>query len=73
MKILDKFTDEQKEMLQKLKIDIDREFDEETLEELEDEIYNIMMDNLDKNQNFTSKALEIEKLLDVVVDIENNL
>lgn len=73
MKILDKFTDEQKEMLQKLKIDIDREFDEETLEELEDEIYNIMMDNLDKNQDFTPKALEIEKILDIVVDIENNL
>jgi mRNA-degrading endonuclease RelE of RelBE toxin-antitoxin system len=73
MKILDRFTEEQKKLLQKLKIDIDKEFDKESLEDLEDKIYNIMMDNLDKNQDFTPKALEIEKLLDIVVDIENNL
>lgn len=73
MKILDRFTEEQKKLLQKLKIDIDKEFDKESLENLEDRIYNIMMDNLDKKQDFTPKALEIEKLLDIVVDIENNL
>ncbi len=73
MKILDRFTEEQKKLLQKLKIDIDKEFDKESLEDLEDKIYNIMMDNLDKNQDFTAKALEIEKILDIVVDIENNL
>lgn len=73
MKILDKFTEEQRSLLEKLKININKEFDKQSLEELEDEIYNVMMDNLDKNQDFTPKALEIEKLLDIVVDVENNL
>lgn len=73
MKILDKFTNFQKELLNNLKIVIDKDFNKDTLEELEDEIYNAMMDNLDKNQDYTPKALEIEKLLDIVIEIENNL
>lgn len=73
MKILDKFTNIEKDLLNDLKIDINRDFNKYTLEELENKIYNAMMDNLDKNQDYTPKALEIEKLLDIVVEIENNL
>lgn len=73
MKIVDNFTDKQKKLLDELKINIDGEFNADTLEELEDKIYNAMMDNLDKNQDFTPKALEIEKLLDIIINIENNL
>ena len=60
-------------MLYNNNIDIEKDFDEDSLEELEENVYNKMMDNLDKNQNFTSKATEWEKILDIVVDIENNL
>ena len=72
MKILNKFSEEQKQILKNNNIDIDKDFDVVTLEELEDVIYNKMMENLDKNQDFTSKALEWEKILDVIVEIENN-
>ncbi len=73
MKILDKFSKEQKALLDNNNIDIEKDFDEESLEELEEKVYNKMMDNLDKNQDFTPKASEWEKILDVVVAIENNL
>ena len=73
MKILDKFSEEQKELLNKNNIDIEKDFNEESLEQLEENIYNKMMDNLDKSQDFTPKALEWEKILDIIVDIENNL
>lgn len=73
MKILDKFSKEQKELLDNNNVDIEKDFDEESLEELEEKVYNKMMDNLDQNQDFTPKATEWEKILDIVVDIENNL
>ncbi len=73
MKILDKFSKEQKVLLENNNIDIEKDFDEESLEELEEKVYNKMMDNLDKNLDFTPKALEWESILDIVVDIENNL
>ena len=73
MKILDKFSKEQKELLNNNNIDIEKDFNEESLEQLEEKVYNKMMDSLDENQNFTSKAEEWEKVLDIVVDIENNL
>lgn len=43
------------------------------LEELEDIAYDKMMDNLDKNQEFTPLAEEYENILNVIVDILNNL
>lgn len=71
MKIINKFSKEQKQLLNDSNIDIEKDFNEKDLEELEDNIYNKMMDNLDKNQDFTPKALEWEKILDIIVDIEN--
>lgn len=73
MKINSNFNKHQIKLLNEENIDISQDFDESSLEELEDKIYNIMMDNLDKNQDFTPKAEEYEKILDIIVEIENNL
>lgn len=73
MKIDKKFTQREIELLEKENIDIYKDYDEETLEELEDIVYNKMMDNLDKNQDFTPLAEEYENILNVIVEIENNL
>lgn len=73
MKIDKKFTPREIELLEKEKVDIYKDYDEETLEELEDIVYNKMMDNLDKNQDFTPLAEEYENILNVIVEIENNL
>lgn len=73
MKINDKFDERQIELLEKTNIDINAEYNENTLEELEDIVCDAMLDNLDKKQDFTPLAEEYEKILDIIVDIENNL
>lgn len=73
MKINNKFDRRQIELLERINVDINTEYNENTLEELEDIVYNAMMDNLDENQDFTPLAEEYERILDIVVDIENNL
>ena len=73
MKILENFSKEQKELLDNNNINIEKDFDEDSLEELEEKVYNKMMDNLNNNQDFTPKAIEWEKILDIVVNIENDL
>lgn len=73
MKIDEKFTQREIELLEKEKIDVYKDYDEESLEELEDIVYNKMMDNLDKNQDFTPLAEEYENILNAIVEIENNL
>lgn len=73
MKIKSNFDKHQIELLEKAKIDISKDFDNNSLEELEDKVYNLMMNHLDENQDFTPKSEEWEKILDIIVDIENNL
>ena len=73
MKIDKKFTPREIELLEKEKVDIYKDYDEKTLEELEDIVYNKMMDSLDKNQDFTPLAEEYENILNVIVELENNL
>lgn len=73
MKINDKFNERQIGLLEKINVDITKEYNANTLEELEDIVYNAMMDNLDEKQDFTPLAEEYEKILDIIVDIENNL
>lgn len=73
MKIDANFNEHQVELLKNNNIDISQDFDENSLEELEDKVYNIMMDHLDKNQDFTPKSEEFEKILDIIVKIENSL
>ena len=73
MKINKKFNERQIELLEKINIDINQDYNENTLEELENNVYDAMMDNLDEKQDFTPLAEEYEKILDIIVDIENNL
>ena len=68
-----KFNERQIELLEKINVNINTEYNEETLEELEDIVCDAMLDNLDKKQDFTPLAEEYEKILDIIVDIENNL
>ena len=73
MKIDNKFNETEKELLKELNIDIYKEYDEDSLEELEDIVYNKMMDSLDNKQEFTPIAEEYEDILNIIVDIENSL
>lgn len=73
MKINKKFDERQIELLEKINVDINKDYNENTLEELEDTVYDAMMDNLDEKQDFTPLAEEYERILDIIVDIENNL
>lgn len=73
MKINRKFNERQIELLKKIKVDIEADYDEKSLEKLEDIVCDAMLDNLDEKQDFTPLALEYESILDIVVDIENNL
>lgn len=73
MKINKKFDERQIELLEKINVNINQDYNENTLEELEDAVYDAMMDNLDEKQDFTPLAEEYERILDIIVDIENNL
>lgn len=73
MKINVNFNETQIELLKNANIDIYQDFNEKDLQKLEDKVYNLMMDNLDKKQDFTPAAEEYEKILDIIVKIENTL
>ena len=73
MKIKSDFNKQQIELLENNNIDVSNDFDDKSLEELEDKVYNLMMDHLNKNQDFTPKAEEFESILDIIVGIENSL
>ena len=67
------FNDEQIALLEENDIDLDREYTLSDLEKLEDFVYNIMMSNLDENGEFTELAEKYEKIIDVIVKIENEM
>ena len=73
MKINNKLDERQIELLEKINVDINQNYNKNTLEELEDIVCDAMIDNLDEKQDFTPLAEEYEKILDIIVDIENNL
>lgn len=73
MKINNEFDERQIELLEKIKVDVNADYDESSLEELEDIVCDAMLDNLDKKQDFTPLAEEYERILDIIVKIENNL
>ena len=73
VKIDDKFNKRQIELLKQINVNIYVDFNDKTLEQLEDAVYDAMMDNLDDKQDFTSLAEEYESILDIIVEIENNL
>lgn len=67
------FNREQIELLEKNNIDLDRNYDITELEHLEDLVYNIMMSNMDENGDYTEIAEKYEKIIDVIVKIENEM
>lgn len=73
MKINKKFDKRQIELLEKIKVDVNADYDGSSLEELEDIVCDAMLDNLDEKQDFTPLAEEYERILDIIVEIENNL
>ena len=72
MKINNKFDERQIELLEKIKVDVNTNYNESSLEELEDMVCDAMLDNLDEKQDFTPLAEEYEKILDIIVELENN-
>lgn len=72
MKINDEFDERQIELLEKIKVDVNTNYNESSLEELEDIVCDAMLDNLDEKQDFTPLAEEYEKILDIIVELENN-
>ena len=72
MKINEKFDERQIELLEKIKVDVNANYNESSLEELEDIVCDAMLDNLDEKQDFTPLAEEYEKILDIIVELENN-
>ena len=72
MKINNKFDERQIELLEKIKVDVNTNYNESSLEELEDIVCDAMLDNLDETQDFTPLAEEYEKILDIIVELENN-
>lgn len=73
MKINKKFNERQIKLLEKINVDINADYNRSLLEELEEIVCDAMLDNLDEKQDFTPIAEEYEKILDIIVDIENNL
>lgn len=73
MKINNRFDERQIELLEKINVDVNQNYNKNTLEELEDIVCDAMIDNLDEKQDFTPIAEEYERILDIIVDIENNL
>ena len=73
MKINDKFDERQIELLEKINVDVNSDYDASSLEELEDIVCDAMLDYLDEKQDFTPLAEEYERILDIIVEIENNL
>ena len=72
MKINDKFDERQIELLEKINVDVNSDHDASSLEELEDIVCDAMLDYLDEKQDFTPLAEEYERILDIIVEIENN-
>ena len=64
-------TDEQIGLMEQNNVDLDRDYTLSDLEKLEDLVYNIMMSHMDENGDYTELAEKYEKIIDVIVKIEN--
>lgn len=65
--------DEQIKLLQNKNIDVDRSYSSSELEQLEDLVYNIMMSYMGEDGEYTELAEKYEKIIDVIVRIENEM
>ena len=66
-------TDEQIGLMEQNNVDLDRDYTLSDLEKLEDLVYNIMMSHMDENVDYTELAEKYEKIIDVIVKIENEM
>ena len=66
-------TDEQIGLMEQNNVDLDRDYTLSVLEKLEDLVYNIMMSHMDENGDYTELAEKYEKIIDVIVKIENEM
>ena len=66
-------TNEQIKLMELNNIDLDRDYTLPDLEKLEDLVYNIMMTHMDENGDYTELAEKYEKIIDVIVKIENEM
>ena len=74
MRIKSNFDKRQIELLNIIYIIVEKYFDVKDFVDIEVKVYNVMMNNLDEKQNFTTKlSVEYEHILDIVVEIENNI
>ena len=73
MKINKKFNERQIKLLEKINVDINADYNRSLLEELEEIVCDAMLDNHDEKKDITPIAEDYEKILDIIVDIENNL
>ena len=66
-------TDEQIGLMEQNNVDLDRDYTLSDLEKLEDLVYNIMMSHMDENGDYTELAEKYEKIIDVIVKMENEM
>ena len=66
-------TDEQIGLMEQNNVDLDIDYTLSDLEKLEDLVYNIMMSHMDENGDYTELAEKYEKIIDVIVKIENEM
>lgn len=66
-------TDEQIRLMEENNVDLDRDYTLSDLEKLEYLVYNIMMSYMDENGDYTELAEKYEKIIDVIVKIENEM
>lgn len=66
-------TPEQADLLEENNINLDRTYNLSDLEHLEDLVYDIMMSKMDENGEYTEEAEKYEKIIDVIVKIENEM
>lgn len=66
-------TNEQIGLMEQNNVDLDRDYTLSDLEKLEDLVYNIMMSHMDENGDYTELAEKYEKIIDVIVKIENEM
>lgn len=66
-------TPEQTDLLEENNINLDRTYNLSDLEHLEDLVYDIMMSKMDENGEYTEEAEKYEKIIDVIVKIENEM
>ena len=71
--IKDWFSREQVELLEENGIDLEKTYDIHELEHLEDFVYKIMMSLMDENGDYTEEAEKYERIIDVIVKIENEM